>query len=132
MKGRMLAIEFERGGCLKAELLDEEASRTCEAVWRALPLEAKVMQARFAGEEMYFKTEIEGVPENKINPKVGDIAFNPNPQWRAICIYYGDNLRLKNPFNLFARILDDKEKLKEIGERVWLMGTETVRVKPYE
>lgn len=130
MKEKMLAIEFERGGCLKAKLLDEEAPRTCEAVWRALPLKAKVIQARFAGEEMYFKTEIKAIPENETDPKVGDIAFNPNPQWRTICLYYGDNIRSKNPFNLFARILDDKEKLKEIGERVWLMGTEMVRVRP--
>ena len=132
MKKRMLAIEFERGGYLKAELLDEDAPRTCEAVWKALPLQAKIMQARFAGEEMYFKTDIMGVPENEIEPKGGDIAFNTNPQWRAICIYYGDNLRLKNPFNLFARIINDKEELKQIGERVWLVGTETVRVKAYE
>ncbi len=130
MKERMLAIEFERGGDLKAKLLDEEAPRTCEAVWRALPLKAKVMQARFAGEEMYFNTEIGAVPENEISPQAGDIAFNPDPQWRAICLYYGDNIESENPFNVFARILDDKEKLKEIGERVWLMGAETVRVRP--
>lgn len=68
MKKRMLAIEFERGGYLKAELLDEDAPRTCEAVWKALPLQAKIMQARFAGEEMYFKTDIMGVPENEIEP----------------------------------------------------------------
>jgi hypothetical protein len=126
-------IEFKKGGRFSVVLLFDEAPKTCEAFLKALPLEARFRQARFAGEEFYFQTEMSGEPENQVPPKWGDIAFNPDVKWKAVCIYYGDNFRVKTPFNLFARIISDNlDELKKVGERVWVEGEETayVRVVP--
>ncbi len=34
-------------------LLDDEAPRTCEAVWKALPLAGQVYHAKYASNEIY-------------------------------------------------------------------------------
>ena len=123
-------IEFEKGGKFVAVLLTHEAPKTCEVFLNVLPLEARVRQARFAGEEFFFQAEMTGEPENQVPPKWGDIAFNPDVKWKAVCIYYGDNFRVKTPFNLFARIVSDNlDELKKVGERIWIEGEEMARVR---
>jgi hypothetical protein len=123
-------IEFEKGGKFVAVLLTNEAPKTCEMFLKALPLEARVRQARFAGEEFFFQTEMIGNPENQVPPEWGEIAFNPDIHWKAVCVYYGSNFRVKTPFNLFARIVSDNlDELKKVGERIWIEGEETARVR---
>lgn len=123
-------IEFAKGGIFTAVLLPEEAPKTCEAFLKALPLDARFRQARYAGEEFYFQPGMSCDPENQRMPKWGDIAFNPDPKWRAVCIYYGDHLRTGTPFNLFARIISNNlEELRKVGERVWVQGEEAAHAK---
>jgi hypothetical protein len=124
-------IEFSKGGKFTAMLLMEEAPKTCEAFLKKLPMEVKFRQARLAGEEFYFKVDMNLELENQISPKWGDIAFNADPKWKAVCTYYGNSIRQSGlPFNLFARIISGNlEELKKVGERVWLQGEETAQVK---
>jgi len=123
-------IEFGKGGRFTAVLLTEDAPKTCEAFLKVLPLDGRFRQARFSGEEFYIQSKMSCDPENQRIPKQGDIAFNADPKWKAICLYYGDHLRVKTPFNLFARIISNNlEELKRVGERVWLQGEEAAHVK---
>lgn len=128
--GKKLEIEFSKGGKFTAVLLMDEAPKTCEALLKVLPLEARCRQARSAGEEFYFQIHITCEAENQVPPKWGDIAFNSDVNWRAVCIYYGNNLRVRKPYNLFAQIVSNNlEELKTVGERIWTQGEEIVYVK---
>jgi len=75
---KKIEIEFSKGGKFTAILLMNEAPKTCEAFLKALPMEVRFRQARFSGEEFFFKTNIPCEPENQIPPKWGDISFNPD------------------------------------------------------
>lgn len=129
---RQVEISFGRGGRFAARLLEDQAPSTCEAVWAALPVEGTVLQARFSGEEMFVTTAIDAAAENQVPPSAGDIAFNPDPAWRAICIYYGPKIKAGHPFNLFARIDGDLEQLRRVGERIWREGGELVTIRPVQ
>lgn len=123
-------LKFSKGGKFTAVLLENEAPKTCEAFLKTLPMEVRFRQARYAGEEFFFRTDINCEQENQVHPKWGDISFNSDPAWKAVCIYYGNNLRIKTPFNLFARVVSGNlEELKKVGERVWVQGEETAHVK---
>ena len=127
---RQIEIEFERGGKFTATLLDDEAPQTCKILWEHLPIEGSAAQARYGGEEFFFKTNLEIEPENqKTNFSAGDIAFNPDPKWKAMITYYGNNIRVSTPFNHAAKISENLEKLKAIGERIWLKGAEKIYVR---
>lgn len=39
MTKKQIDVEFERGGKFVADLLEDQAPKTCKAVWDALPLE---------------------------------------------------------------------------------------------
>ena len=63
-----------------ARMLDEEAPKTCEAVWSALPQSGDVYHAKYASNEIYtlvapFAEEETG-PENRtIAPAKGDVMY---------------------------------------------------------
>jgi hypothetical protein len=131
---KKFVIEFSKGGKFTAVLLMTEAPKTCEAFLKALPLEVKLRQARFAGEEFYFQANLSAELENQISPTWGDISFNADPKWKAVCIYYGNNVKKTGlPYNLFARVVSGNlEELKKVGERVWIQGEEVARIKGLE
>jgi len=128
---KKFVIEFSKGGKFTAALLVHEAPKTSEAFYQALPMEVRFRQARFAGEEFYFQASIRSEPENPVPPTWGDIAFNADPKWRAVCIYYGNNVKKTgSPYNLFARVVSGNlEELKKVGERVWIQGEEVAYIK---
>lgn len=123
-------LEFEKGGTFEVELLNA-APNTVKAFQEALPLEGKCLQARFAGEEFFFNAPISIEGENQVKPYHGAIAFNCDPQWKAVCIYYGETIEMGEDeyFNLFAEIKDNLEKLNEVGVRIWTQGEEKVIFK---
>ena len=128
-------IAFERGGCFELEF-DPAAPKTAEAFRRLAeqtdpPYQALVLQGRFSGEEMYFPAPLGTLEdENNIAPGAGCIAFNSNPDWSAICMYWGDDLaEKKHYFNLFARVKGDPEEFHQVGIRVWQKGGELVTLK---
>lgn len=128
-------IEFEKGGTFELEF-DPAAAKTVSAFKdfmskRTEPYQALCLQGRFSGEEMYFPAPLEGVEEeNPIAPFQGCVAFNPNPQWSAICVYWGSELAEKDHYhNLFAHVKGNEDQLKEVGTRIWQKGGETITLK---
>ena len=68
--------------------------------------------------------------ENSVQPTQGCVAFNPNSQWSAICIFWGSDLAEKDNYhNLFARIKGDMDHLYAVGTRIWQKGGENVTIK---
>lgn len=122
-------MEFEKGGSFEISLNEDAAPETCRMFLENLPYKASVLQARFAGEEFFFKMPLEVGPENQVNPEVGSISFNPDPRWQAVCIYYGSKIKVSSPYNLFGEVKGDLSELKKVGERIWTEGKEEVTIK---
>ena len=140
---KSILFEFERGGEVIADLLEEEAPKTCKAVLEALPIEHKFIHATLAGAEIYF----DGLPftlgfENEtIDVKSGDVVCVPSeaiPRLAAegisaLCIFYGRGRPMKDidepvKANLFARIRDI-ETIAEIGRKIRLEGPGKMSIK---
>ncbi len=100
---------------VEAELLEKERPKTCEAIWRALPIEAEL---EIWKEEVYFMIPIKIAAENP-TPKTdaGDICYWPNGP--AFCIFFGGSQPI-SPVTTFVRINDGLEKFRKLrgGERV--------------
>ena len=69
-----------RGVTCVAALLDDQAPRTCRAVWDALPQEGDVYHAKYAGNEFYalvpaFPSEPLGIENGTIVPAKGDVGY---------------------------------------------------------
>lgn len=87
-----------RGARCVARLLDEEAPRTAEAVWQALPLAGDAYHAKYARNEVYtfvpaFADPEPGLENPTITPIPGDLCyFNFSAgQLPARTYGYGDN-----------------------------------------
>jgi Protein of unknown function (DUF3830) len=114
-----------------ATFLEEEAPRTCGAVWDALPIEGETFHAKWAGRELYtlvppLKTK-PGEENATVTPIPGDLLFFqvspdsidiPVPMRKAypeglvdLAVFYGRNNLLLGPAgfmpgNLFATITE--------------------------
>ena len=128
-------IEFEKGGTFELEF-DPAAPRTAAAFQESVekqkaPYEALCLQGRFSGEEMYFPAPLAmKEAENNVMPSWGCVSFNPNPEWSAVCVYWGGDLvEGKHHHNLFAHIRGDLDRLYEVGLRIWQKGGEQVWLK---
>ncbi|MGC4934717.1 DUF3830 family protein [Gordonia sp. DT30] len=81
MSDRFITITLhKRGVSARARLLDDEAPRTAEAIWAALPLGDQVFHGKFARNEIYTLTpafaEVEPGPENTtVTPIPGDLCY---------------------------------------------------------
>ena len=69
-----------RGVVAVARLLDEEAPRTCDAVWDALPQGGDVFHAKYARNELYtfvapFAPSPVGLENPTITPIPGDLVY---------------------------------------------------------
>ncbi len=78
---RHLEVRLERRdvACV-ARLLDDEAPRTAEAVWRAAPLSGDVFHAKYARNEIYtfvepFADPEPGLEHPTITPIPGDLCY---------------------------------------------------------
>jgi hypothetical protein len=84
----------KRGITCVARLLDEQAPRTCAAVWDALPLGADVYHAKYARNEIYtfvptFAEVAPGQENTTITPIPGDVVYFPFQQWQMANPAYG-------------------------------------------
>lgn len=120
-----VVMQFERGGEFEVVFKDE-APKTTAAFLEALPIEGNALQGRYAGEEFFFNAPTVDVePENLVEPDFGDVAFNSDPKWKAVCVYYGPKHK-GGPYSLFARLVGDLDELNKIGLRIWKEGSEKV------
>ena len=74
-----IALEKRNVRCV-AQLLDEQAPRTCEAVWSALPQSGDIVHAKYASNELYilvhrFAGEEPGPENQTIVPGKGDVLY---------------------------------------------------------
>lgn len=81
MTTRFLELELPKIGVSGiARLLDEDAPRTCAAVWAALPLEDDLYHAKYARNEVYaFFSALADPPVGLENPTItpipGDLCY---------------------------------------------------------
>jgi len=133
---RKIAITLGKAKA-KAELLDEDAPKTCDLVWNMLPIEGKTGHTIESGKEVFMNLDrkVKLVPENQtIHEIPGDVviyfkqtipppAASPRP---VISFIYERDAQVRSlhgpvPVNLFARITDG---LKEIGDEAVRMRRE--------
>ncbi len=133
-----------------ARLMDDEAPRTCDAVWDALPQTGGVYHAKYASNEIYalvsaFAEEEPGPEHRTIVPACGDVMYFylapgvalPSDARHLIrdgrgvidlAVFYDHyNLLLSpreglGPGNVFARIVRNMEAVTEAGHNVWREG----------
>lgn len=149
---RFMTIELERRGvsCV-AELLDKDAPRTCEAVWRALPLGGDAYHAKYARNEVYtmverFAEDEPGLENPTVTPIPGDVVYfsfsggmldrkfkeekglAALPGVIDLAIFYGRNNLLLNgdvgwvPGNVYASIVEGLDPMAEACNDVWRSG----------
>lgn len=76
-----IVIELEKRGVrCRARLLDQDAPRTCAAVWGALPLSGEVFHAKYARNEIYtfvppFASQEPGLENPTVTPIPGDVCY---------------------------------------------------------
>ena len=90
-------------------------SKTAQAIWDALPIEAK---GSTWGDEIYFDIGVTAAPEAAREVvELGDLAYWPPGS--AFCIFYGptpashgDEIRAASPVTVFGRVLGDPTVFK--------------------
>ena len=135
-----LEITFEKGGVFIAELLEEEAPKTCAEFKKHLPLTLGTTHSTRAGQAVVcFPEGINMVPEHQHTVGIypGTLGFLcKKPEWMIpdeIYITYGKyfiprgfRIDYQEPINVFAEIKENLAELAEIGERVHNCGKEKV------
>jgi hypothetical protein len=102
-----------------------DGSRTADAIWKALPLEAK---ASTWGDEIYFDIGVTIAGESpRETVALGDLGYWP--PGKAFCIFFGptpmstgDEIRPASAVNVFGRVSGDSTIFKKVrsGTRIKL------------
>jgi hypothetical protein len=128
-----------------AELFEREAPRTCEAIWKALPLEGELIHAMWSGPETYFPIDpsIRVEPEHQsVNPLPGEIGYYSLSGGRIVgwpddfaevAFFYGRGSRPSMPtgpvaMNVFARIVENLEGFSAVCARIHREGVQKFRM----
>jgi Protein of unknown function (DUF3830) len=120
----------------RARLEEERAPRTCAALRRLLPLEDRLVQARWSGESAW-------VPLGDLETGVGPENANSYPAAGELLLYPGglSETEILFPYgatcfaskmgqlagNHFATIVEGNEHLPELGRLVLYEGAQPVR-----
>ncbi len=100
-----------------AELLTEEAPRTCEIIESVLPLTGLLSHAKLVDREVFFPVPFFiDEPENMKVSEKGDLAFWNGRQ--TLCIFYDDMTPL-GATPTFGRITGNLAGLQKEAARVW-------------
>ena len=121
-----------------AELHVEEAPETCRGFLASLPIEGKVIQARWSGEAVWFPMNefgIEAPQENAtIHPSKGDLLYYPGGiSEKEMLIPYGSSIfgskvgHLRG--NHFATIVEGADELREMGEKTLWGGAQRIIIE---
>jgi Protein of unknown function (DUF3830) len=122
----------------RARLEREKAPRTCEAVLRALPLESKLIQARWSGEaawvplgERDFGVDLENA---NTYPGAGELLLYPGGLSETEILFpYGATSFASRvgPLagNHFATIEEGRDLLPEVGRLVMWEGAQDFRIE---
>jgi hypothetical protein len=120
----------------RAHLEEEKAPRTCAALRRLLPLEDRLVQARWSGESAW-------VPLGDMETGVGPENANSYPGPGELLLYPGglSETEILFPYgatcfaskmgqlagNHFATIVEGRENLAELGRLVLYEGAQEIR-----
>jgi hypothetical protein len=147
----MLRISFERERVsILANLLEEDAPNTSNAIWNALPIRTKVIHDIWSGHLVFLHLNpmIKLPPENLLTylPTVGDVFyyyrpphyFRGSPYGRIedaeIGIVYDRDSRPQGPrgpkaVNLFANIpKSELDKFQKVCERILYEGSKDIEI----
>ena len=132
-----------------ADLLEDRAPRTCDLIWRRLPLEGRLVHGMYSGPELFILLEgFPGVgPENQVSrPLPGDVGYfhqeaglyATSPHEVAELVYvYDRGAAIKGAeghdswVNLFARFRPDgAEAFLAASKRARREGPFTLRIEP--
>ena len=147
---RKIEIEFvKRQVKCVAELLDDLAPKTSEAVWQNLPQSGNVYHAKYASNEVYilvppFAYEEPGLENPTITPTSGDLLYFHVPPGLVkfpeirdvadqsalidLAIFYNrDNLLISPstgmvPGNRFGTITENLDEVQKACENIWREG----------
>ena len=154
MAKRIEIMSVESGVKAIAELLEEEAPKTCEAMWKCLesPMETEGIHAMWVGRELMFimpeenrRVEPTSIPiENSTAyPLPGDVCwiyypahmerdpFRIFPQGKPLWdffIIYGPDAILSGPASVWAHIVEGLEVLASECRKIREEGTKLFRV----
>jgi len=116
---RKIIIKTSATGEVSAELYEDKNRKTGDAIWNALPMEAR---ANRWGEEIYFSTGVKiGEENSQEGVQVGEIGYWP--PGKAFCIFFGrtpastdDKPRAASPVNVFGKVIGDLSGLKKVRD----------------
>ena len=154
MPRKIEVVLEQRGIRAVAELLDDEAPKTCQAVWEALPQSGPVYHAKWANNEIYiltppFAAEEPGLENATVMPIPGDILYffvppgsTVPPDLREQCrktgvidlaVFYGRNNYLHGPAghmpgNIFAVFTEGLKEFAAACQDVWRNGATDERL----
>ncbi|HEV8311197.1 MAG TPA: DUF3830 family protein [Methylomirabilota bacterium] len=129
---RTFQVEYE-GLNLRAELLDTQAPKICQAIWDALPLEGQVTNTVWSGDMLRLWVTIPEPPEPEnlsVLQKPGDIIFLPG--WNGLRFIYGPaqmrGPRGPHPAPRVGRLIGDLGDFMKIAKRVEWEGAKHMRL----
>lgn len=133
---KKIVMEFEKGGKVTANLLEEKTPITCKEICNILPLTIELIHAMWAGEEVFHK----GIPitndlplENPARSFYDQGVLAMVPASKSFCIFYGRSIPrrgvdIDTDVTVFA-LINENVEMKEIGQRVRQKGVEKVTLK---
>ncbi|MEM3640849.1 MAG: DUF3830 family protein [Candidatus Bathyarchaeia archaeon] len=113
--GRKIVLEIGKERAI-AVLLDDQAPKTCDAIWNALPYETESISAVICQHELIFMMPLIIDMENPKFPTVGDIGY-----WcprQCVNIWY-DKTEPLGLTNLFAKIVENLDGFAKEAKKVW-------------
>jgi hypothetical protein len=121
---------------IRFEFYQDHAPITSKAFVDILPFTRTFHHARVSGQEIWIDNvpQLDIIQENaSVFTEPGEVVFGPSKPIRtktANCfgIYYGEGKGL-DACNIFAKVIDaDKQKLVELGSRIWKNGSQELTV----
>lgn len=135
---KKLEIEID-GVKFTAKLLEKDAPKTCRTIIKILPIESEAIHQIWSGEGIYIPCEhaferltVQSQRENAtVYPGYGDVGwYSPDSE---IFIVYGQvrwhTAEGPASCNVFAKIVDNLEKLREKGIKIRKEGAKKAYIK---
>ena len=135
-----MKIEFEKGGVFVANLLEDDAPKTCRTIIGRLPFEYRFYHSIVSGQAIVAlppdltvereNQRVAGIPPGTVSFLVRDEpVLVPDEIYISYGIFIsrGLTIDMKQPVNVFAQIESNLDGLKQVGIRILMNGAETVR-----